>query len=253
MLQFIRNKLFGEARPRTNSLQGKSKGKENRSDKRLHSIDSKQKEKKQAELAESKKKNSPEEISEFDEIVTVKKPLKTLSRNNMKVEKMDLDFVSDIAQEDEQDDDNLGSYPSLMVEVNNEINKIERMVSPIKSKPDSTNIFESPLYTAYLLELAKDTVNHNQSEVIPQQQKVRIKRQPSTKLVRRIHEECSVCHRPLKISDSYQLACTHRYHRACTLKMQWNNRYKCDLCEIGNNKKGSIILMNKRSQRLSND
>lgn len=69
----------------------------------------------------------------------------------MKVEKMDLDFVSDIAQEDEQDDDNLGSYPSLMVEVNNEINKIERMVSPIKSKPDSTNIFESPLYTAYLL------------------------------------------------------------------------------------------------------
>lgn len=58
-----------------------------------------------------------------------------------------------------------------------------------------------------------------------------IKRSTSKKVIKRIQEKCSVCKRYLSMSDSCQLACTHRCHNECVRLMRMRGNFKCDLCE----------------------
>lgn len=61
--------------------------------------------------------------------------------------------------------------------------------------------------------------------------KVRIKRLVSNKHISKVHDYCAVCkQRLMGLDSSYQLACTHRYHKTCAVAMQWKMKYTCDLC-----------------------
>jgi hypothetical protein len=82
--------------------------------------------------------------------------------------------------------------------------------------------------------------------VVTNGNKILVGRGQTEKRKLKIQEECSVCHLPMKIADSLQLACTHRYHKDCALKMQWKMSYKCELCEGKKNKRIGILKIKGR-------
>ena len=57
---------------------------------------------------------------------------------------------------------------------------------------------------------------------------------------------CAICRRAFKREESVQLACSHRCHRECMIRMRERNRYECDICEVKQRKQCSISSIGRR-------
>ena len=219
MFEYLKTKLFGsKIFQRTSSVEVRSKYKSEQEQKRPLSIDSKQKEE---GIRQTARKREVPEIIEDDSVEYEQKGWTTGTRSfEGEGENLKNFVVSDAGHEE-------GGFEDLLDGLTEEDEK-----SSLTYVEETTIGLKGRLIPNH----PTSKKMRNCQENIFKNGKVLIKRTPERKAIKRVSEICSVCYTSLSVSDSHQLACTHRCHNSCANGLR-DRLYKCDLCEGRNHKK----------------
>lgn len=154
-----------------------------------------------------------------------------------KVEKINLDFVSDLnsALSNYEEEENLLSEITGRHEKSTGAFKSEKQEIEADEK-DEIFTFRPPKennsknnHEFLEFEVPQPAEDPDKVEEIKRRKVLIIHEHPQRKPVPWKHQ-CPFCSKPLEKETSERLACSHLFHPSCALKMRLRNRFECDLC-----------------------